>query len=116
MTLSHLETMSPRTIPLPLLVAAPLALAAGWMIGTGLARMFRTRVTVSNRASGHPFDPAPPRVLTEDDLHRDEVVRALLDSDQERYDELGRPVHMPRGALSQRRQGAAPLDLTNVEE
>jgi len=113
--MSRIHTSSHRGYALPLLVAAPFALAAGWAVGRGLARMFRARLPESDR-SGRPFPHEVPRTLTEADLDREEVVRALLESDHERFDELGRPVRLQQGAASLRQQGAAPLDLTNVEE
>jgi hypothetical protein len=112
--MSRIHSSSHRSYALPVVVAASVALAAGWAVGTGLARMFRAR-TPSARA-GRPFPAEAPRTLTEADLDQEEVVRAMLDSDHERFDELGRPVRFPVGASSRRYQGAAPLDLTNVEE
>lgn len=101
---------------LSFLVAAPLALAAGWALGTGLARALRTSPRTGNGVIRGPFGTPDTRPQTEDDPEREEVVRALLDSDQQRFDELGRPVTFAQGGSSLRRQGAAPLDLSNVDE
>ncbi len=101
---------------LPFLVAAPIALAAGWAIGTGLAHVLRTRTAPGNGVIRGAFGTHDQRPQTEDDPEREEVVRAMLDSDQQRFDELGRPVTFAQGDSSLRRQGAAPLDLTNVDE
>jgi len=108
-------TASSRSL-LPFLVAAPIALAAGWAIGTSLAYVLRTRTTRGNGVIRGAFGAHDPRPQTEDDPEREEVVRALLDSDQQRFDEIGRPVTFAQGDSSLRRQGAAPLDLTNVDE
>jgi hypothetical protein len=117
MSLSHLTPASHRGLSLPLLVAAPIVLAAGWAIGTGLAHVLRLRVHARRRALRGPLaDTRPDRPVTDHDLQREEVVRAMLESDHNRYDELGRPVHVAHGASSQRQQGAAPIDLRNVEE
>ena len=113
---TSIASTNSRGLSLPLLVAAPIALAAGWVIGTEIARIFRARVSTSDRAVPDSFRNKPARAVTEDDLYRAEVVRALLDSDRDRFDELGRPVHFPEGGSSQRQQGAAPIDLRNVDE
>ena len=52
---------------------------------------------------------------------REEVVRALLHSDRAQHDELGRTVSMEMSGDSEhhsspREQGAAPIDLNNVDE
>ena len=114
-----MTTLAPTTSSrgvLPFLVAAPLALAAGWAIGTGLARVLRPRTRPGSDVVRGPFGAQDSRPLTEDDPEREEVVRALLDADQQRFDELGRPVNFSLGGSSRRRQGAAPLDLSNVDE
>lgn len=98
------------------LVAAPLALVAGWAVGTSLARVLRARTTSGRGVIQGAFGAHAARPQTEDDPEREEVVRALLDSDQQRFDELGRPVTLGQGDSSLRRQGAAPLDLSNVDE
>ena len=76
-------------------------------------RIIRARVTATDRRVPDTR-PAPPP--TKDDLDREEVVRALLEPDRDRFDELGRPVHFPQGGSSRRQQGAAPIDLRNVDE
>jgi hypothetical protein len=55
------------------------------------------------------------------DATREEVVRALLHSDRAQYDELGRTpsidgIDDPPQHSSPREQGAAPIDLHNVDE
>ncbi len=55
------------------------------------------------------------------DETRDEVVRALLHSDRAHHDELGRTRSMQmkgerQNHSSPREQGAAPIDLHNVDE
>jgi hypothetical protein len=55
------------------------------------------------------------------DMTRDEVVRALLHSDRAHHDELGRTRSMQMKGERQyhsspREQGAAPIDLQNVDE
>ena len=55
------------------------------------------------------------------DATREEVVRALLHSDRAQHDELGRTPTMdangdPEFHSSPREQGAAPIDLHNVDE
>jgi hypothetical protein len=114
-----MTTLAPTTSSrglLPFLVAAPLALMAGWALGTGIARALRPRTPPGNGVIRGPFGAHDLRPQTEDDPEREEVVRALLDSDQQRFDELGRPVTFALGGSSLRRQGAAPLDLSNVDE
>ena len=105
-----------RGVPVPLLVATPLVLAAGWVFGAGIARVFRARASEPERRARVVHDTRPPRPLNDDVLDREEVVRALLDSDHERFDELGRTVHFTPGDASERKQGAAPIDLRNVDE
>ncbi len=105
-----------RGVAWPLLVAAPMALAAGWVIRGDLTRIFRARVLATARSAPRPFDTRPAPLPTDEELDREEVVRALLESGRDRFDELGRPVHLPRGGASRRQQGAAPLDLRHVDE
>lgn len=55
------------------------------------------------------------------DTMREEVVRALLHSDRAQHDELGRTRSLdangdPPSHSSPREQGAAPIDLHNVDE
>jgi hypothetical protein len=65
-----------------------------------------------------------PKLTTQPDrpdMTRDEVVRALLHSDRAHHDELGRTRSMQTREERQyhsspREQGAAPIDLHNVDE
>lgn len=55
------------------------------------------------------------------DPTRDEIVHALLHSDRAQHDELGRTRSMEMSGdtlyhASPREQGAAPIDLHNVDE
>jgi hypothetical protein len=113
--MTTLAPTTPSRRVLSFLVAAPIALAAGWVLGTSLARVLRARPAPGGLIRG-TFGAHDVRPQTEDDPEREEVVRALLDSDQQRFDEIGRPVMLAQGDSSLRRQGAAPLDLTNVDE
>ena len=88
-------TFNSRGVAWPLLVAAPMTLAAGWVIRAGLARIFRARVLTTARSAPRPFDTRPAPLPTDEELDREEVVRALLESGRDRFDELGRSVHLP---------------------
>jgi hypothetical protein len=65
-----------------------------------------------------------PKLTTQPDrpdTASEEVVRALLHSDRAQYDELGRTRSVevngdPPSHSSPREQGAAPIDLHNVDE
>jgi len=52
------------------------------------------------------------------DAEREEIIEALLEPDRSHHDELGRTVDAPRfrGRSSPREQGAAPIDVTNIDE
>ena len=98
-----------RPVAFPMLVAAPILLAIGWFTRARIGRLLRLR----------PGDRVRPQTSPRRgnaDLAQEEVVRALLGSDRERFDELGRPVYLPVGGSSRREQGAAPIDLRNVDE
>ena len=65
-----------------------------------------------------------PKLTSQSDLSdstREEVVRALLHADRSQHDELGRTRSQEMNEESEyhsspREQGAAPIDLHNVDE
>jgi hypothetical protein len=61
-----------------------------------------------------------PRDVRRDDSGHDETVEALLHPDRAHHDELGRTETaegaVPHPRSSPREQGAAPIDLSKVDE
>lgn len=97
-------------------------LMAGTILGVGLGLLLAPRIdSVLNGEEERGHEGPPPEIpLTEAELEREEIIEALLQPDRSRHDELGRTddlhVRKPRRMSSPREQGAAPIDITNVDE
>jgi hypothetical protein len=61
-------------------------------------------------------DSRPEEPLTETDLEREEIIEALLQPDRSRHSELGGSRAVKTSRSSPREQGAAPIDMTKVDE
>jgi len=99
-------------------------LMAATVLGVGLALLLAPRFT--SRLRGEEVaelgrEDLPVEIeLTEADLEREEIIEALLQPDRSRHSELGRTddanAQKRVRRSSPREQGAAPIDITKVDE